>query len=141
MAALQQGSGGAVQPPPEPINFLELNRSIWGDNPGANDGLLGIFGAIRHFLTDWRISGFETPGAFITSAFPLLFGFAGLILFVMLIWGSMEILMAAANPKMAESGKKRITNAVIGFFLLFSSFWIAQIITTIFGLDIGLATQ
>lgn len=123
---------------PEPIKFLELNRSIWGDNPGSGSG---FWGRVRTFLTDLRISGFETPGAFITSAFPLLFGFAGLILFVMLIWGSMEILMAAANAKLAESGKKRITNAVIGFFILFCSFWIAQIITTIFGLDIGLSTS
>jgi hypothetical protein len=123
---------------PEPIKFLELNRSIWGDNPGSNPG--GFWGWLRTAYTDWRISGFENPGAFITSSFPLLFGFAGLILFVMLIWGSMEILMAAANAKLAESGKKRITNAVIGFFILFSAFWIAQIITTIFGLDIGLST-
>jgi len=127
---------------PEPIKFLELNHSIWGDNPGADSG--GFFGQlmgwVRSAYTDWRISGFETPGAFITTTFPLLFGFAGLILFVMLIWGSMEILMAAANPKLAESGKKRITNAIIGFLILFSAFWIAQIMTTIFGLDIGLAT-
>ncbi len=121
----------------EPIKFLELNRSIWGDDPGSGGGFLGF---IRTWLTDRRISGFETPGAFITSSFPLLFGFAGMILFIMLIWGSMEILMAAANSKLAESGKKRITNAIIGFLILFAAFWIAQIFTTIFGLDIGLSS-
>lgn len=113
------------------VNFLELNQSIWRNDSG------GIVGKL---LANLRIHGFETPGAFISTAFPLLFTIGGLILFVMLVWGSLEIFFAAGSAKLADSGKKRITSALIGFILLFSAFWIGQIISTIFGIDFGLSS-
>jgi len=112
------------------VSFLELNEAIW--RSGRNDT------AISRLLATFRIRGFETPGQVITYAFPYLFGIAGLILFVMLIWGSLEIFMGATSSKSVEAGKKRITTALIGFILLFSAFWIGQIISAIFGLDLGL---
>lgn len=65
-------------------------------------------------------------------AFPI----AGLILFVMLIWGGFEILAQSATKKSIDAGKQRITNALVGFFLLFASYWIAQLIEVIFGVTI-----
>lgn len=125
------------------VRFIDLNRAIWGYETTSEDAGFWerLFGSIRRMYADYRVQGFETPGAIISAALPLLFSLAGLILFIMLIWGSMEIFLGAASPKSAEQGKKRITSALIGFILLFSSFWIAQIISQIFGLNIGLATS
>lgn len=78
---------------------------------------------------------FQTPGGFLTLLIPYLFTFAGLILFVMILWGGFEMLMGAADSKAQEAGKQRITAAVIGFMLLFVSYWIAQIIQYIFGVN------
>lgn len=122
------------------VNFLELNHSIWGLEPSTEKSG-GLFYRFREYLADGRISGFETPGAFISTLFPLLFTIGGLILFVMLVWGSLEVFFAAGSAKLADSGKKRITSALIGFILLFSAFWIGQIISTIFGIDFGLSTS
>lgn len=119
------------------VSFLELNQAIWGESSDA--AFPERF--ITRLMANFRILGFETPGAFITTAFPYLLSLGGLVLFVMLIWGSMEIFFAAGSAKLAEQGKKRITTALIGFFIIFSAFWIGQIITTIFGLDIGLSTS
>lgn len=69
---------------------------------------------------------------FLDYAFPL----AGLILFVMLVWGGFEILIKSPGQKSLESGKQRVTAAFIGFFLLFASYWIWQIIEVVFGVKI-----
>lgn len=100
---------GVNQGPPNFLNFLA-----------------GIF----------NIARFRTPGQVLSALFPWLFTFAGLILFVMLLWGGFEMLSGAATPNSQEAGKNRIQAAVLGFFLLFITYWIAQIIQTIFGVNI-----
>ncbi len=107
----------------KPVNFLQFNKAIWdssGDGPVVGKGDL------------------STPGGILTAAMPYLFSIAGLILFVMIVWGAFEIMTGAMEPKHAEDGKKRITAAVTGFLLLFLSYWIGQIIQYIFGLNFGL---
>lgn len=113
-------------------SIRDLNFAIWQSEDGArsSDGK----GSSQGF------SDFQSPGAIITQSWPYVFGLAGLVLFVMLVWGSMEIMFGAGDPKSAENGKKRITYAVLGFVLLFASFWIAQIIERVFGLSLGLGS-
>jgi len=126
------------------VDFLQLNFQIFGA-PGPGDETGGgwldrILAPFRRIIeTSGEIRAFSTPGAVITTAWPYVFAFAGLILFAMLLWGSMEIMFGAATPKSAESGKSRITYAIIGFVLLFSVFWIGQIIQQIFGINFGIA--
>lgn len=80
--------------------------------------------------------GLETPGGFLSALFPYLFMGGGVILFGMLVWGGFEMLMGAAEPKQQEAGKQRISAAAIGFVLLFTSYWIAQILQIVFGINI-----
>ncbi len=79
----------------------------------------------------------STPGGIISRflgvfAFPI----AGLVLFVMLIWGGVEMMAGSATSKSVDAGKQRITTALIGFFLLFASYWIARILELMFGIKI-----
>ncbi len=78
----------------------------------------------------------STPGGIVSRLLEFAFPLAGLILFAMLVWGGFEIILGAANKKSVDSGKQRITSAIIGFLLLFSSYWITQIIEVIFGIMI-----
>jgi hypothetical protein len=78
----------------------------------------------------------DTPGAIITRALEFIFPLAGLFLFIILVWGGFEIVQGATNKKMLDSGKTRIRAGLIGFFLLFISFWLAQAISFIFGVRI-----
>lgn len=78
---------------------------------------------------------FRTPGGIVSElitgyAFPL----AGMVLFVMLIWGGFEMMTSSVSGK-KDAGRQRMTAALIGFMLLFSSYWIAQLIQTIFGVN------
>lgn len=60
----------------------------------------------------------------------------GFALLIMLVMGGFQLLTNPTNPQGQESGRNRITWAIVGFFLLFSSFWIAQIIQTVFDINI-----
>jgi hypothetical protein len=79
-----------------------------------------------------------TPGAIISRLLQFAFPLAGIILFIMLLWGGFEIVYGASTSKAMEAGKNRITAAIIGFFLLFASFWIIQILEEILGITIFL---
>ncbi len=106
--------------------FNTLNGAIFG-NSNVNSGT----GAVTVLGRD-----FSTPRGVISALLPFLFTFAGLILFVMIVWGGFEMLTGAANPKSQEAGKQRIMNAIIGFVILFVAYWLAQILETLFGISI-----
>lgn len=97
----------------------------------GNDGSLGD-GITQ--MARWIM--FQTPGGIMSVLLPYLFTIAGLILFVMILWGGFEMLSGASDTKAQEAGKQRIIAALIGFVLLFISFWIAQIIQYIFGVNV-----
>ncbi len=75
-------------------------------------------------------------GNILSALLPYLYVAGGFILFIMMIWGGFEMLTGATEQKSQEAGKQRITTAVIGFILLFVSYWIAQILQIIFGIRI-----
>ncbi|MBD3279499.1 MAG: hypothetical protein GF390_02180 [Candidatus Pacebacteria bacterium] len=78
----------------------------------------------------------STPAGIINRIIFFAFPLAGLILFVMLIWGGFEMITGAASKKSMDAGKQRATAAVIGFALLFVSYWIIWLIETIFNVPI-----
>ena len=71
---------------------------------------------------------FTNLASIVTNPLPILFSIAGLILLAYLIWGGFDYLTSMGDPKKAEVGKTKITNAVIGFFLIFAAYWIVQIV-------------
>lgn len=78
----------------------------------------------------------STPGGIISRALTFAFPIAGLALFVMIVAGGLQILAGATNAKSLEEGKKRVTMAIVGFLILFASYWVAQILEIIFGVKI-----
>lgn len=76
------------------------------------------------------------PGGIINRALDFAFPLAGLILFIMITFGGFQMLTGAAGKKDIEAGKKRVTAAIVGFMLLFASYWIIQILEKILGLNI-----
>lgn len=77
-----------------------------------------------------------TVGGFITRAMTFAFPIAIGIVFIMLIWAGFQIVAGASNKNSLEAGKKRATMAIAGLLLLFISYWIVNIIETIFGIVI-----
>ena len=86
-------------------------------------------GLIR--ATDWSSL---TIGGIISLVLPYIFVLAGLALLLMLIFGGFQLMTSAGDPKGMEAGKNRVMYAIIGFLIIFASFWLVQILQVIFGL-------
>ena len=75
-----------------------------------------------------------TFGNIITGLLPFLFAIAGILLLLYLLYGGFQIMLSRGEPKGIEAGKGKITNALLGFVVIFVSFWIVQIVARILGL-------
>ncbi|MBI4136429.1 hypothetical protein HY469_00040 [Candidatus Roizmanbacteria bacterium] len=79
---------------------------------------------------------FSDIGDVITELIPITLSVAGLILFVMLIWGGYDFLFSGGDPGKIESGKTRIMHAIIGFIIVFVAYFLVQLLGYIFGFEI-----
>ena len=79
-------------------------------------------------------------GTIIGQSLPYVFGFAGLGLLLMIIASGFTLMTSAGDPKKMEKGKATLTNAIIGFLIIFAAFWIVQIAGVIFGWQSSIGT-
>lgn len=63
-------------------------------------------------------------------------GLAGIVLFIMLLFGGLKYITAGSDPKAAEGAQKTITYAIGGLILILLSFLILVLIKTITGVDV-----
>lgn len=132
-------------PPAQPIDPLVTPNPppAAGNNNQAGTGNLDVFfppdAKVFEELNPLKGGGLagtlNSPGAIVSRILLFAFPLAGLILFVMIVWGGFEMIMGATSKGM-EAGRQRVTAAIVGFILLFSSYWIMQIIQYVFGVVI-----
>jgi hypothetical protein len=81
---------------------------------------------------------FDTIGSLVSVVAQNAFVFAGVIAFVILIFGGFAIIMGAGagDTKQLEQGKKAMTGAAIGLIIIIGSFWIIQILETLTGMSL-----
>ncbi len=70
----------------------------------------------------------------VSGIIPYLFVLAGLFLLLYLVLGGIQLMVSGGDPKKTEAAKGKITNAVIGFVIVFVSYWLVQILQIVFGL-------
>ena len=87
----------------------------------------------RSALPGFRFSG-ASIGSILSSTFPWIFGIAGILLLLYLLYGGFHLMISGGEPKVVAEAKGKITNALIGFVIIFVAFWIVQIIGRVFGL-------
>jgi len=83
--------------------------------------------------------GFERGiGGIISTLLQNVYILAGILLFILLIVGGLGFIMGAGeeNPEKAKKGKQAITAALIGFAVIFCSYWIIRIIEILTGIRI-----
>ncbi|RLC35205.1 hypothetical protein DRH14_01430 [Candidatus Shapirobacteria bacterium] len=78
----------------------------------------------------------STVGDVIGVVLPYVYIMAGLSMFVMLIVGGIQLMTAAGDPARTKAGYGKLTAGVIGFFLVFLSYVIVQVVETMFGVKI-----
>lgn len=86
-----------------------------------------------------NIPAYFTIGGFVSRVLPNIYVIAGVILFFFLIGGGLMFIVSAGqeNPEGAAKGKQTVTAALLGFLIIFASYWIMQIIQRITGYDFG----
>lgn len=75
-------------------------------------------------------------GDVLSTLLLYIFPIAGLILFFMLIAGGFGLLTSAGNPDKTKAAQAKLTSAIIGFAIIFVSYWLIQILQTILGFNI-----
>ncbi len=63
---------------------------------------------------------------------------AGIILFFLILFGGFSMIAGAGNdnPEQVARGRQAVTAAVIGFIIIFASYWIIQLVEELSGIEI-----
>lgn len=75
---------------------------------------------------------------YVTTIITGAISIAGIILLFLLIGGGIGMISGAgkSDPQTVEKGKKAATSALIGFIVVFCSYWIVKLIEQITGLSL-----
>jgi len=83
-----------------------------------------------------RQSGNETVGDLLSGEGGLLsyiLVVAGIVLLFMLVAGGIGLMTSAGNPDKVKSNYSKIINALIGFLIIFISYFVAQLVEVMLG--------
>lgn len=84
--------------------------------------------------TDFHFTG-KGIGEIITSLLTYLFPLAGILMLLYFLYGGFHLMVSRGDPKAVAEARGKITNAVIGFVIIFLAYWIVQIIAQVLGLS------
>lgn len=76
----------------------------------------------------------DTVASIINTIINYVFPAAGIAVLIYLLIGGYQIMLSGGNPKNIEQGKSKITNAIVGFIIIFVAYWLVQAIANILGL-------
>ena len=79
---------------------------------------------------------YNTPADLINVILPNLFVFVGVLLLIYIFIAGFRMVTQPDNKKSPEEARKSLTFAIIGFLLLFASYWIMQILEVYTGVSI-----
>lgn len=88
------------------------------------------------YLGEHALSEVGSLNAFISQVLPNIYTASGVLLLVYAVIGGFMLVTAAGNEEQAGKGKQALTNAIIGFIIIFASYWIIQIIEILTGVTI-----
>ncbi len=111
-----------------------LQVSINADS--LTSGTLDSINPLRNSTT-FGTKANRTPGHILSVLIKnIIFPAAGLLLFLLIVYGGFTIVQGSTmgNDSVVAAGKQRVTAAVVGFLLLFSSYWLWQIVELALGL-------
>jgi hypothetical protein len=77
-----------------------------------------------------------TVGDIFSKILPYIYVVAGLALLFMLIFGGIGLMTAAGDPKKVEASQGRITMALVGFLIIFISYFVVQLVELMLGIKV-----
>ena len=95
----------------------------------------GSSASVEGPLSTGTMGGAASVGSILSGGMKLVFLFGGVGLLLMLLAGGFSFLTSAGDTKKMDKGKQQITNAILGFIIIFAAFWMVQILGFIFGFE------
>lgn len=83
-------------------------------------------------------TAYQSIGSFISIVLPNIYVIAGVILFLLMIFGGFTYIKNAGkgDEEAVKKGQQAITAALIGFLIIFLSYWIIRIVEIVTGINI-----
>ena len=81
-------------------------------------------------------SEFGNLGSLVSTLLPYIFTIAGLILFFVIIGAGFTMMTNPGNPDKTKKAGQQLTFGIVGFLIICVSYWIAQLIGSIFGISL-----
>ena len=78
-----------------------------------------------------------SPADFISEFIQIyLFPLAAIVLFIYLLWGGLSYMLSSGNPDKTKAAWAKITQALIGFVIIFTSWWLIRLVEVVTGINI-----
>ena len=94
------------------------------------------YSSISGIPTDTPISKWTNIGDIVSDLLVYIFPIAGILVFIYLLSGGFSLIFALGNPEKIKKAQGQITNAIIGFLIIFAAYWIVQILEIILGVQL-----
>ena len=90
------------------------------------------------FYNDDPKQGIKGVGSLVSVILSNVYILAGVVLLILFLWAGFKMIQSAGtrDSQKAAEAKSTLTYAVIGFLIIFASYWIIQIVEAITGLTI-----
>lgn len=79
---------------------------------------------------------YSSVGQLVSNILPNVYITAGIVIFFMLVFGGFTMITNTNNADKQQEAGKIITGAIIGFIIVFASYWIIQLIEVLTGIPI-----
>ncbi|MGI5840896.1 MAG: hypothetical protein ACOX6N_01665 [Patescibacteria group bacterium] len=112
-----------------------LNLKVWAAHDPSADGAGNTAMLPTYEGTGFTLEG-KNLGQIITEFMPFVFTIAGVALLFVIIMGGVTLMTSGGDPNKTKEGYGKIVAGVIGFLIIFASYFIAQIIETILGMKL-----
>ncbi len=80
------------------------------------------------------LEGITNLGDVINKVVPFIMSIAGIVLFLVLVWGGYDFMSSQGDAGKVKSARAKITAGFIGFVLLILSYFLTRLISYIFGI-------
>lgn len=84
-------------------------------------------------LPIWHL--YVQPAFFVTIILRYVFPIAGILMLIFLVLGGFQLMTSRGDPKAVESAKGKITNALLGFVIIFIAYWLVSLIANVLNLE------
>ncbi len=87
-------------------------------------------------IPGWRLGSNPSLGNIISAILPYVYVIAGLLMFINLVIGGLNLITSGGNAEGVKTGVNKIVSALIGFLIIFASYFIIQIVEVLFHISI-----